>query len=227
MALAQYPQFQLDVHGPFGSRATHTLNAGREGEVLGQVGLVQEDVVDSGLLEGDAVETPSVLSCRLDPFLHPDDGGFEFLDAQAVLLTRLHLGGPVGAHLGLEVIGLRPFGDWYADEGIVGDDDGVPVAGGTPGHEFLPSVSGGGLSGRHQDVGQRIDLEKLGAELFEHVVGDHVGRFGDEAEAFHLHAGHHHGCRLAGTDRMAEQHSGFLHRAPGGVELVAVRNEGR
>ena len=108
----------------------------------------------------------------------------------------------------------------------MGDDDGVPVPGGTAGHELLAGVGRRGLSGRHQDVGQRIGLEELGAELFEHVVGDHEGRFGDQTEALHLHARHDHGGGLAGADGVAEQHGRLLHRAPGGVELVGVGYEG-
>ena len=70
-----------------------------------------------------------------------------------------------------------------------------------------------------------IGLEELGAELFEHVVRDHVGRLGDQSEALHLHAGHDHGGGLAGTDRVAEQHGRLLDGAPGGVQLVGVRAE--
>ncbi len=189
------------------------------------MGLVDEHVVDPGLVEGDAVQSPLVFSNGLGPLLQADDVGFQPLHTETVFALRLALCGSVLGDLGLAVGDLGIFGHPDALEGAVGDDHCVPVSGGTSGDKLLHGVFAGGLLRRHQDVGQGIGLEELGAELLQHVVRHHVGRLGHQSQSLHLHASDDHGGGLACPDGVAEQDRRLLDGAPGGVQLVRVRAE--
>ena len=96
-----------------------------------------------------------------------------------------------------------------------------PVA---PGRRVLAASPGGEVSGdEHPGLG--VELEQLAGELFEHVVGDHVGGPVDQAEAAHLHAGHDHGGGLAGPDGVGEQERPAHDPGDRGA-LVVVGDEG-
>ena len=55
MGVTQGPELGVEVQGPLGAVAADAVDAGGDGLVLEQVQLVDEQVVDAGLLEADAV----------------------------------------------------------------------------------------------------------------------------------------------------------------------------
>jgi hypothetical protein len=110
-------------------------------------------------------------------------------------------------------------------ERAVRDDDGVGRVQRRRGHERLAPLGREVLVVRHHDVGERVELHELVGELLEHVVGHHVDRLLDEAQALLLHAPGDHLDRLAGADRVREVGVAGLDLAPDGAQLVRVQLE--
>ena len=86
----------------------------------------------------------------------------------------------------------------------MGDNDGVPIAGGDFGRQMLAAFLGEIFLGGDQHAGVGIDVQKLAGELLQQVIGDDVERFLDKPGLFHFHAGGGHQRRLAGADAMGQ-----------------------
>lgn len=158
------------------------LDTGGAGEVLVEVGLVDEQVVAARLLERQTLVFAGGVHC-------PVEIGLGFGDR---LLDLLHRRGTSAALFGLEQ--CRSHGvDLVADEAGAGlgrglhagegrerDDDDVPVLGRRLGDELLPSLCGG-AAGTGEDVGGRIPLGRFSGDLVDDVVGDHDPGLADQS----------------------------------------------
>jgi hypothetical protein len=103
-------------------------------------------------------------------------GGFELLDQPAAAVVFEGVG-ELGAHLGEVGVGVVLVGVGAQREPFergVGDDHGVPVAGGGAGDEVLAARAGGEVPGGDEHPGPEVELEQLAGELFEHVVASFV-----------------------------------------------------
>ena len=97
-------QLGVEVQGPLGAVAADAVDAGGDGLVLEQVQLVDEQVVDAGLLEADAVVLGGGGEQAFELGLGSGHGGFELdQSAAAVVVEGL---GELGAHLGEVGVGV-------------------------------------------------------------------------------------------------------------------------
>jgi len=66
----------------------------------------------------------------------------------------------------------------------------------------------------------RINLQKLGAPLLDHMIGHDEHGFFRQTKAAHFHSGGGHGPRLPGTHDVRQQRAAALHDPPDGILLV-------
>ena len=188
---AQVADLHVQVGGAHGPVDRGVGDVGGGAQVLVAVGLVDEQVVDAGGLEGDAGVLDRV-QLGLEPFLGAQQGALEALDGQPVAL----LGGldevahPV--ELGVEVGALGVGAHRDALERGTGHDDRVPVAGGAAGDELAAPAGLEVFALGDQDLGLGVELEELAAELLEHVVGHDDGGLAGQVQAAQFHRAHGH-----------------------------------
>jgi hypothetical protein len=137
------------------------------------VGLVDEEVVDAGLLEPDAVVLGVLGEEPLVGLLHLGDAPLELLDRQALAVLRAGERGAGGLDLLAEVLGHQVAAERQPGEPGLGEHDPVPVAGRGAGDELLASGLREPFPVGDEDAGGRVELEPLAGELLEHVVRDH------------------------------------------------------
>ena len=82
------------------------------------------------------------------------------------------------------------------------DDDCIVVAGGDPAAEFLAVLSFKVLLGGNEDIGGRIELQKLAGPLLRQMVGDDEQGFLTKAQPLTLHGYGHHFKGLARAHHM-------------------------
>src|SRR5205807_2478761 len=126
VALAQVGELQLEVLRPLGAGPADALDPGGKRQVLVEVGLVDHDVIDAALFEGD----PVVLGLRVDEGFvlgaEAFDLGFELLHRQPAARRAGRVGGgAVLVDLPGDVRGAAFGGHGDALEAGVGDDDHV------------------------------------------------------------------------------------------------------
>ena len=210
IAVAVAEPFELHVQIACALRAVDrgVADVGDGLEVLVVVGLVDDQVVDPGLLE----RQPRI-SRRVEQRLEA------FLLAQDLLLQPLH-GQSAGAFGVLEhraqlrelaagVVDLGVRRDRQSGERGAGQDHRVPVVRRGARDERAAPLAGEIVARRRQHAGLRVELQPLAGELLEHVVGHDHGRLCDEAEAAELHRAHHHLGGLAGADLVKEPDGGL------------------
>ena len=188
------------------------------------VGLIDEQVVTPGLLEGH----PGVFRRGFLQFLQLGALAFE-RSLDHLFRERILRGAQLffqGAKFTVLVVGPDVGVDVDALEYRLRDDHHVPVAGGRLGGQPA-AVLGVGPGGADQEPRRRIPPFRFPGDLFDEVVGNHDPGLFDQAEAFELHRAHEHGAGFPGAHHMVEQH-GRLGDDPGhGVALVVVRGEPR
>ena len=185
--------------------------------------LVDEQVVDAGLLPADPPVAGAV-EFLPQPLLPHELAGFHLLDHPLALpgFPGPFQPGVVASELGVDVPLDLGGGHGDALEDGLGHDHRVPVPGRDPGDELVPAeglqvvVPGG------QHAGLGVELEELALELLQHVVGDHDGGLGGQAEAAQLHRAHRHLGGLARPDIVGEQDGGLVDDPRDGGELVRV-----
>jgi hypothetical protein len=224
--LPQVVQLGVQVGGPAGP-VDRAGTGRRRRQVLEVVRLVDHQVVDAGLLERQ--RRVHVLGARdelLELRLTVRQTRLGLLERR-VLLGRRVSGRPLA---GLrELLGLlvdvpldrgRRHGDRL--ERLLGEDDGVPVAGGGAGDEPAPLVPGQVVGPGGEELRLRVQLQVLAGELLEHVVRDDDGRLLHQAEAPQLLRAHDHLGGLPGADDVVEEGGGLVDDAVDGRVLVAV-----
>jgi hypothetical protein len=185
--------------------------------------LVDEQVIDAGLLPADPAVAGAVEFLAQPLFPH-ELAGFHLLDHPLALLgvPGPFQPGVVASELGADVPLDLGGGHGDALEDGLGHDHRVPVPGRDPGGERVPAE---GLQVvvpccQHADLG--VELEELALELLQHVVGDHDGRLGGQAEAAQLHRAHRHLGGLARPDIVGEQDGRLVDDPRDSGELVRV-----
>ena len=144
------------------------------------MGLVDDQVLDAGLLEAQAGVLGAVQQ-PLELLLDPRDLLLQALDGQAALALGLLQHRPQRCQLGALVLLLGLAADRKSLERRAGEDHRVPVVRGGPGDERAALVARQVLAGGRQDASLRVELQPLARELLEHVVGDHHARLGHQA----------------------------------------------
>jgi hypothetical protein len=105
VAAAQVADLHVQVAGPPGPVDRGVGDVGRGAQVLVPVGLVDEEVVDAGGLEGDA-RVPGRVELLLQPLFRAQQGAFESLDGQPVAFPGGGDEVPHPVKLGVHVLGL-------------------------------------------------------------------------------------------------------------------------
>jgi len=181
---AEQVELHVQVGRASGPRDRDAGDVGDGAQVLVVVGLIDDEVVDAGGLEGE----PGVLDgveLFFEAFLGGGEGGFHPLDRQ-----RGAAAGGAG-----RVDPLLELGDLPVEIGALGvgphrkplerragEDDGVPVAGRDPADELAAPLAGEVVAARGQDPRPWVDGEELARELVEHVVGDDDRGFADHTD---------------------------------------------
>ncbi len=189
------------------------------------MGFVDEEVVDAGLLEAHAVVLGLGRQQPLVGLLQLGDAALQALDAQALAGAGLAEGQPAALELLAQVCRPQMGAQGDATEARLGEDDGVPVAGGAASHELLAPLLGQSVPVGDEDPSRRVQLEPLPGELVEHVVGHHHRRLGGQAQAAQLHGRHDHGGGLAGAHGVGQQRPAVGENAGHRVALVGMRGE--
>ena len=109
----------------------------------------------------------------------------------------------------------------------VSDNDGIIVAGGDPGAELLAVVLLKVLFGCHQDIGRRVQPQKLRSPLLGQVVRDHEKGFLAQPQALGLHRGGHHLKGLASAHFMGQQSIAAVQHMGDGIFLMLPQGDGR
>ena len=139
------------------------------------MGLVHEQPVHAQLFKGHHIVLAALGLQLFQPCLQRFFRAFQLLDREAFPAAGLHLGNAVYDLVDLlmqqPLLALHADGDFL--ELRVAHDDGVVVAGGDAGAELLAVMLLEVLFGCHQDVGGRVQPQKLGCPLFGQVVWHH------------------------------------------------------
>ena len=216
---------RLDVEVPGALRpvridALQLALVGGEGELAELLHLIDDDLVDANLGDGQKVVLAGFQ--RLEPglhaFLHPLDA----FARDAVLGVDPVEKVDVGTD---HVRDERPFevgGRGDELERRMGDDDAVPIRRRGSGKEALTLVLHEiGLVG-DQDIGGRVELQELARRLGKAVPGHGHHRLRDEAEPLLLHDRGGQGEGLSGPDRVSDIGRAGRENAPDGALLVLV-----
>lgn len=128
------------------------------------MGLVHKQPIHTQLLEGYHIVFSSLGLQLFQSGFQRLSGTLQLLDGKTLAATGLYLCNPLSDLVDLFI--EKPFLTLPADGDTlklaVADDNGVIVAGGDTGAEFLAVVGFKVLLGSDKDVGRRIEPQKLG-----------------------------------------------------------------
>ena len=102
--------------------------------------------------------------------------------------------------------GLLPFSrqrDFF--KLAVSDNDAIVVPGGNPRAKAFPVLLFKVLFGRHEDIGRRVQLQKIRSKITDDVVGNHKQCLAGQPQALGFHCGGDHGVGFPSPHHMAEQ----------------------
>ena len=105
----------------------------------------------------------------------------------------------------------------------MGNDDGIRVVQRGRSNERLAPLGRKVFIVGNHDVGQRVQLHELIAELLQHVIWYNVHGLFNQPKAFLLHATGNHFNGLARSYRVRKVGVSCLHHAPYGPQLVGVQ----
>ena len=105
----------------------------------------------------------------------------------------------------------------------MGDDDGIPIAGGDATEQLLAVLRLEILLAGGQDVRTRIQRQQLGGKLTEHVIGDDKQRLAGNTEPSRLHRGGGHRVGFACANDVGQQRVRRLQNAPDPGLLMRVK----
>ena len=100
------------------------------------------------------------------------------------------------------------------------DDDGIVVAGGDAGAEFFAVGGLKVLAPCHQQLGIRVEVQKLRSPLLRQVIGHNKQRFLAQPQPFCFHSGCRHFVGLASPHFVCKQRITAIKHMSNGVALV-------
>ena len=214
VALTQQPELHVQIGGLLRRVGVHVERRRRE-QALVHVRLVDEQVVDTGLLERDPRVSGDVrlrfqrLGAARDRLLDP-------LDARPLesgflcRLQRLLVGGKLSVDV---LVGRRGRERQRLERGL-GEHHGVPVVRCSSSDEQTALVFLEIRGARGQDARLWVDLQPLASELLQHVIRDDDGGLIDQPHPLEFHRAHHHLGGLTRAD-LVEQPDRRLADDPG------------
>ena len=174
--------------------ARHIPHLGIEEQVFVVVRLVHKEPVHAELFKSYHIILAAFRLQLFQPGLQGFLGPFQLFHRKAFPAAGLHLGDALGDFPYL--FPQKPLLAFLADGDFlklrVSDNDGIIVAGGDPGAELLAVVLLKVLFGCHQDIGRRVQPQKLRSPLLGQVVRDHEKGLLAQPQALGLHRGGHH-----------------------------------
>ena len=107
------------------------------------------------------------------------------------------------------------------------DDDGIVVAGGDAGAEFFAVGSFKILAPCHQQLGIRVEVQKLRSPLLRQVIGHNKQRFLAQPQPFCFHSGCRHFVGFARANFVCKQRITAIKHMSNGVALVLPEGDFR
>ena len=190
--------------------------------------LVHEQPVHAQLLEGHHIVLAALGLQFFQPGLQGFAGAFQLLDGKPFAAAGLHLGNALGNLV--DLLMEEPFLALHADGDLlklrIPHDNGVVAAGGDAGAELFPVVLLKILFCCDQDIGRRVQPQKLRSPLLGQVVGNDKEALLAQAQPFGLHRGGHHLKGLARAHLMGQQGVAAVEDVGNGSQLVLPQLNG-
>ena len=163
------------------------------------------------------------------PRLQPLFRALQALDGKAVAACELGILNTIGDFLNLLVkelfLPLRTDGDTL--KLAVADDNGVIVAGGDTGAEFLAVVGFKVLLGSDKDVGRRVEPQKLGRPLFRQMVRHDKNGFLAQSQPLGFHRRGYHFKGFSRANFVCQQRIPAVQHMGDGVFLMLSEGDFR
>ena len=163
------------------------------------------------------------------PRLQPLFRALQTLDGEAVAACELGILNTIGDFLNLLVkepfLLLRTDGDTL--KLAVADDNGVIVAGGDTGAEFLAVVGFKVLLGSDKDVGRRVEPQKLGCPLFRQMVRHDKNGFLAQSQPLRFHRRGYHFKGFSRANFVCQQRIPAVQHMGDGVFLMLPEGDFR
>ena len=193
------------------------------------MGLVHEQPVYAQLFKRHHIVLAALGLQLFQPCFQRLFRAFQLLDGEPLPAAGLHLGDALGDFPNLLM--QQPLLAFLADGDLlelgVSHDDGVVVACGDAGTEFLAVMLLEVLFGRYQDVRGRVQTQELRSPLFGQVIWHHKEGFLAQAQALGLHRGPHHFKGLTRAHLMGQQGIAAVQYMGDGIFLMFPQGDGR